>query len=193
MQALAGLQDSDTVQVHFGSVSADIPVSILKNNMTSGNSVKLTVQTPPISALSEAESQQSPIETFDINLENMSTGELIHQLGGTVSITVNLTDDMVQQIQQAGKVKFYYFNPSTNNVEDMNATFNLNAKTVTFTTTHFSTYLIAKAKTSTAAGAQHGSSALIVFAGLAALVFCIGCISFVVIRKKMFLFKGAKK
>jgi hypothetical protein len=182
-QTVAGLQSTDTIQVNFGNVSAKIPVSILKNNMVNGNSIKLTVNTPPKSAMSQAEIDQSAIETFNIDLENTSTGELIHQLGGSVSITVKLTDDLVQQIRQAGNVKFYYFNPSTNGVEDMNATFSLSTKTVTFSTVHFSTYLIAKAKD--AQNGSHGGNPVpTLLVSFAAVIFCAACVTALVLYRK---------
>lgn len=143
---LNGLSDTDNVKLSAGGASMNIPAQYL-NGMFTGAS----------GAVLRFEAKESPTDTknavfqllgddgelagaFDLDLT--LGAQSITDLGGRVKITLSLTDGQVAALQSADSMKLFYYNPSTGELTDMNAAFDLTARTVTFYTDHFSTYAI---------------------------------------------------
>ena len=85
------------------------------------------------------------VGTLNIDLtryDEDGTFQAVHQLGGTVRVTVNLTDEQIAAITDVTKAVLYYYDPETESLELVTSTFDLENKTVTFDTNHFSTFLI---------------------------------------------------
>jgi uncharacterized protein YjdB len=83
-----------------------------------------------------------------------STGtEAVHNLSGAVKVTIALTEAQIAAIKASSNPHIYYYDADTGAFTDMNATFDMTAGTATFTTNHFSTYVIA---TTTAAASTIG-------------------------------------
>jgi hypothetical protein len=141
------------VTVALGSVTVTAPSSVFNSALgSSGTSTLSLAQTSTSTATQTAVNAAAaskgiiPVSTLDIDLTNVSSsGALVpvHQLNGNITVTIALTDAQIAKITDASKARLYYFDPDTNALTDMNATFDLTAKTVTFTTNHFSTYVIA--------------------------------------------------
>lgn len=149
------------VTVALGSVTVTAPSSVFNSALgSSGTSTLSLAQTSTSTATqtavnaAEASSGITPISTLDIDLTNVSSsGALVpvHQLSGNITVTIALTDAQIAKIIDVSRARLFYFDPDTNTLTDMNATFDLTAKTVSFTTNHFSTYVIANTtSTSTA-------------------------------------------
>lgn len=161
----------------LGSIKIEIPASILKAAGPAGT-LKLSADktstdvAAKIAALAPA---NSVVRKFDLNLTGASGA--IHELGQPVTVTVTLSADEIAQLKKITPV-LYYYDSSTNKLVDMGAKFDLNQGTVTFTTTHFSTYLIAG--TTTQANPHTGSST----AGNSPLVIC-GCLAMLILATSL--------
>ncbi len=137
--------------------------SILGSDTTS--TLKLTQEAPPAATQAQltvvAESSGvTPVASLNIDLAKVSssgTSEAVHNLNGSISVTVKLTDEQLAAITDASKAKLLYYNPDTGALQDMGATFDLAAKTVTFSTNHFSTYLIATASAAANVGVTYNA------------------------------------
>lgn len=86
------------------------------------------------------------VSAFNLNLTG-SGNNSIHQLGQSVTVTVQLTGEQISALKGTTPA-LYYYDPSTGSLVDMHATFDLSKGTVTFTTSHFSTYVIGQAVSS---------------------------------------------
>lgn len=143
---LSGLSGTDNVGLSIGGVTLSIPVRYL-NQIFAGNS----------GAAMQFKANETPEDTkaavfrlltgdnevtgaVDLNLT--LDGQNITALGGRVKISISLTDKQAKSLRNADSRKLCYFNPDNNTLTDMNATFDLTAKTVTFYTDHLSTYAI---------------------------------------------------
>jgi uncharacterized repeat protein (TIGR02543 family)/LPXTG-motif cell wall-anchored protein len=142
---------SGNLGISVGDTTLNIPAAIITGLTSDDTSSTLQLTEKPadtakLNALSELlPSQNSIVTTIDFSLvKTYSDGTTIpiHQLGGKIKITLALTDEQLSKITDASKAKLYYFNTDTNALEMVDATFDLNNKTVTFYTDHFSIYII---------------------------------------------------
>ena len=151
--------DGSDVTVKLGTVTINDSSSVLSSLLGSDPdaSIKLTeipassaTQAAAKSAAAKINTDNSIVSAFDIDLYKVlsdnSTTQL-HQLGGNITVTLNLTDAQKAQITDPSTAKLYYYNLDTGALEDMHATFDMTAGTVTFTTNHFSTFVLAQVNT----------------------------------------------
>ncbi len=144
---LSGISDpTQNVRIVTGGASLNIPAQYL-NRMFADNS-GATLQFKANESPSNTKTAVLQILTdndeltgaFDLNL-TLGT-QSISDLGGRIKITFSLTDAQVTALQSADSRKLCYYNPATGALTNMNATFDLTAKTVTFYTDHLSTYVL---------------------------------------------------
>jgi hypothetical protein len=181
---LADLKPDDTVMVDLGGCSVEFPVSVLNDNMNNGT-LTLTQASSPTTTLDKivalVSSNGVVLTSFDLNLSGSSGSQSIHELGNTVKVTVKLTPNQLTQINGDKNARLFYYDPSTNSLKDMNASFNFSKGTVTFYTDHFSTYVIKTAK-SASAGLSVWLLVLIIF--IALVVVCAVVVLILWLRKK---------
>lgn len=148
-----------TVVASLGSVQVSAPANVLYNALGGNTSATLQIsQSVSPTATQQAAFQvvttggASPIASLDIDLNAVSstgTATAVHQLSGSVTVTVTLTAAQLAQITNASTAHLYYYDPSTGALTDMNATFDAKAGTMTFTTSHFSTFVIVQGSVAT--------------------------------------------
>jgi hypothetical protein len=100
--------------------------------------------------------ERSPIFIFDANFNKYypdDTSEAIHHLNGNVTVTIHLTDEQITQITDPSLAQILFYDSETDTFTNMNASFDIKNKTATFTTDHFSTYVLA-----VSAGATTGNT-----------------------------------
>lgn len=145
------------MNVSLGAVSINAPASVLAGIIGSDTTSTLKITQLPSPQATEnlataaAGKTNSVIGAFDINLTKVAadgSSTVIHQLGGSLTVTLKLTDEQKAKITDPATAKLYHFNPDTNTLDDMHAVFDMTAGTVTFTTDHFSTFVIAQQATS---------------------------------------------
>ncbi len=128
-----------------------IPVSVLQSHIGDGvNSLQVLIE--KISSEDEAGAEEALpenttiLQDFDVKLIKVfdADTEEVHDLNGKVKVVIELTDAQAAEISE-GTPGLYYYNPSANELENMNADFEGN--TVTFYTEHFSAYVVAVTKT----------------------------------------------
>lgn len=150
---IAGISVTRNIGLNFSDVNIVFPVQYLNNYFAgdaSGtgslqlqkNEASAGTRQSIISIMADTDTLVSAIEL------NLKIGDQsITDLGGSVKITISLTDEQVAALASAGSKKLCHYNPDTGALEDMGATFDLTNKTVTFYTDHFSTYAIISAPT----------------------------------------------
>jgi hypothetical protein len=154
----------------------------LNDALGSGKSIALSQQVTPsatqaLVTVAASANGVTPILSLNINLTRLNadgTNTAVHQLSGNVQVVISLTDAQVAAITDVSNAKVFYYDSDSGSLTDMGATFDLTAKTVTFTTKHFSTYVIAQT-TATANPKTSGNSAPILSlallgAGAAAII-----------------------
>lgn len=133
------------VKFVLGRVTLNIPSSVLQTAEASNGALSISqgpTSSSTFSSIQVIAGNENVVDVFDLNL--IGTNGNIHQLGQAVTVTIQLTLDQIAKLQGAVP-EIYYYNPTTNTLENLNAAFDLVKGTATFTTTHFSTYVIAKA------------------------------------------------
>lgn len=134
------------VTASLGNVNIAFPGNVLKSLVSDGT---LTLSQQPLSAsqlsaINSALPQNNAIVcSFNLNLAD-ANGAQIHSLGGKITVTMKLTDDELAKITDAGTAILYYYDTNTGKLVKMDATFDLKDKTVTFTTDHLSTFVVAQ-------------------------------------------------
>jgi hypothetical protein len=163
----ASTSSYNNVIVNVGSVSVTAPASLFSGAIGSDNSSWLvlsqnttatTTQTQIVAATQS--SGVTPVSTLDVDLTRYysnGTSEAVHQLSDTATVTINLTAAQTAQIGNSQNAQLLYYDPKTGSLTDMNAVFDLTKGTATFTTGHFSTFVIA---TSSAVKPASGSITL---------------------------------
>lgn len=135
-----------TVTANLGNVSVSFPEKILES-LENGKTLTISQQPLSDSLLKEVNSSlptgNSLVCSFNLNLTE-SDGTQIHKLGGKITVTLKLTDDELAKITDASTAILYYYDSSSGKFIKMDATFDLKNKTVTFTTDHLSTFVIAQ-------------------------------------------------
>lgn len=147
--------DTSTVNnavVNLGNVSVTIPSSVASSALGDGTGLTLSQGFAPETTQAEAQDAAAKgngtaVAVISIDLtRTTSTGtEAVHQLSGAVTVTITLTPEQIATIRSSSNPHIYYYDPVTGALTDMNATFDLTAGTATFTTTHFSNYVLATA------------------------------------------------
>lgn len=131
-------------QITVGNVSASFQTASLLNNLGHGaltfTNAKTSAETQAAIATASAADSEI-VSTFDLNL-TAADGTAIHNLGNPAAVTVQLTDDQAAQLKKQGTPKLFYYDPDTKSLVDLNAAFDLDKKTVSFSTTHFSSFVI---------------------------------------------------
>lgn len=143
---LSGLSGTDNVGLSAGGANMNIPAQYLTRMFAGNPGATLRFQANE----SPSDTQNAVFQVLGDNGElagafdlNLTIGaQSVTELGGRVRITLTLTDAQVAALQNADSKKLFYFNPNTNTLTDMSATFDLTAKTATFYTTHLSTYAL---------------------------------------------------
>lgn len=141
-----------SVTVTLGAITVKDTGSVLSNliGSNSGSTLRFTQASSSVSSEQTAlAGSNSIVSAFDIDLFSVSSSGAstqLHQLGGNITITLTLTDAQKAQITDPSTAKLYYYNPDTKALEDMNATFDMTAGTVTFTTNHLSTFVLEQGK-----------------------------------------------
>jgi polygalacturonase/pectin methylesterase-like acyl-CoA thioesterase len=136
----------ETVAFKVGNVTVSIPYSYVINELGDASDASLALslnsatQAEQQSITKLASSSDIVLGTFDLSLQNTSTSTNITRFDGLIKVIINLTDDQANAIKDMGNAHIYYL--SDGSLVDMSATFDLAAKTATFYTNHFSTYLL---------------------------------------------------
>ncbi len=154
---------NQNIGLNLGDVSVNIPLQYL-DALFSSHPGQLnmhkqeTTADTKTKALQIIGSSNTLIGSLDLNLTMGSTP--VSDLGGRIKITINLTDAQVEALLDTDQSsrKLYYYNPEPapdGSIEDMNADFDLTAKTVSFYTDHLSTYVLV-GTTSTIPGGDGG-------------------------------------
>lgn len=135
----------DTVTANLGNVNVAFPKNILESLLKS-KTLTLSQQQLSDTQIQEVNSSlpsgNAIAYSFNLNLTS-EDGTQIHELGGKIMVTFKLTDDQLAKITDACKAILYYYDPSIKKLVKMDATFDLKDKTVTFTTDHLSTFVVA--------------------------------------------------
>lgn len=162
---IENLSNEDSVKISLGELSFEITVQMLKDFIGDNENATLEILKSSISdtkskdVLKLVESGKV-IETFNIELRNISSnGEitLIHELGKKIKLSLNLSEDKIKNITDINNAKLYYYDEQAGKLVDMNAVFDISAKTVTFETDHFSIYTIVQNENKTDDGNTGGS------------------------------------
>ncbi len=143
---------SGGVTITFGGLTVKDTDSVLSRLIASnpGSSLRLT-EAPTAYGLeiNSLAGSNGIISAFDINLFSVSSSGVstqLHELGGNITITLTLTAAQKAQITDPSTAKLYFYDPETKSLVDMHATFNMTAGTVTFTTSHLSTFVLKQGK-----------------------------------------------
>lgn len=142
-----------TVTVNIGNVSVTGTSAQFGSLLTSNSdwlklwqaSTATATQTAANTAVTSAVKGGTVLDILDVNLtlyHSDGSSEQLHQISNNLAVTIKLTAEQLAKITDASTAKLYYFDPSTNQLKDMDATFDLKAGTATFNTDHFSTFLI---------------------------------------------------
>jgi uncharacterized repeat protein (TIGR02543 family) len=139
--------------VKIGNITVTAPASVLNNALGDGTGLTLSQNVAASSTQTAAQAAAekvngTAITVIDIKLSRATaTGtEAVHSLSGAVTVTISLTDKQLAVIAADSNAHIYYYDTDTGALTDMNATFDMTAKTAVFTTTHFSTYVISTTK-----------------------------------------------
>lgn len=140
-----GSLTGNTIIANLGNVNVTFPENILES-LLNGKTLTLWQQPLLDSQIQEVNSSlpsgNAIACSFNLNLTG-ADGTQIHELGGKIKVTFKLTDDQLAKITNASTAVLYYYNPSNRKLVKMDAGFDLKEKTVTFTTDHLSTFLVA--------------------------------------------------
>ncbi|MEG6567360.1 S-layer homology domain-containing protein [Thermoanaerobacterium saccharolyticum] len=142
---IVNLSATGNYALNLGNVSINMPISNLLNNLDHG---VLTVSNDKTSsntllAINSVMTANSKVVgAFDLNL-SAADGANIHEFDTAANVTLHLTSDMIASLSGNGTPKLFYYDPAKKELVDMNAVFDLTNGTATFSTTHFSTYVIA--------------------------------------------------
>lgn len=161
------------VGVNLGNVSITLPTSVLTGLFKFGGycTVRLSQQSTSLSTdqLSKLPAGDTPISYDEFNLDGSFTdgsSAPIHQLGGNVQVALHLTPTQAAQIQNSSDdIVVLYYNPETGSFTDMGAAFDFRTQIVTFSTNHFSKFVICKRSSgslspvSTSSGSSFSASA----------------------------------
>ena len=127
-----------------------MPSSVANDALGTGTALSISQTTATSEAVSAAQTAAQKaggiaVAVFEIDLSRTtSTGtEAVHNLSVAVTVTISLTDAQIAVIKASANPCIYYYDPNTGMLTNMNATFDLVKGTATFTTTHFSNYLLA--------------------------------------------------
>lgn len=144
---LDDLNPKDTVKVVMGQFTMEISVEDLQNLIGTEEGTELSLTTGSSDANAKNQiiglSDGNLLYAFDLNLNKHygdGSWESMHNLGQKIKITINMTQEQADQISNGAKLM--YFDSENNKLVDMNAMFDLDNKTITFYTDHFSSYAI---------------------------------------------------
>ncbi|ADY55784.1 cell wall binding repeat 2-containing protein [Syntrophobotulus glycolicus DSM 8271] len=143
---------TQNIGLNFGDASITIPLQYLDSYLAGDPSGTGSLQLQKSEA-AENEKQgvisiltgnDTLVGAIELNLSLISgaNAQPVTDLGGRIKVTLSLTEAQVAQLDAADSMKLCYYNPATGLLENMGATFDLEKKTVTFYTDHFSTYAI---------------------------------------------------
>jgi hypothetical protein len=139
------------VIVNVGNVTVTAPSSVFSGMLQDSDSWLVLSQQPPAPptqtqvATAAAASGVTPVTTLDVDLTRYfsnGTSEPVHQLGSSAQVTIKLTAAQIAQISDPSQAQLLYYDPTSGKFSNMNAIFDLAAGTATFTTNHFSTFVI---------------------------------------------------
>ena len=136
--------------VTIGDAVISLPVGALSDAIGDGAGLTLTQSELSASTLNAAKETAEmadgvALAVINIKLNRIMTSctQEIHNLSDEVTVTITLSDKQTAQIFAGKQAYIYYFDPATGTLSDMKAVFDLTAKTATFRTKHFSSYVLA--------------------------------------------------
>jgi Listeria/Bacterioides repeat len=145
--------DASTVNnaiVDIGNVTVTIPTAVANNALGNGTGLTLSQSAAPQAtqaaaqdAAAKGNSTAVAVISIDLTRTTQTGTEAVHNLSGAVTVTITLTPEQIAAIKASGNPRIYYYDPTTGALTDMSATFDLSKGTATFTTTHFSDYVLA--------------------------------------------------
>lgn len=137
---------ASTVSVALGNITVSFPDTML-NTLTKNGAVQLNhsplSQTVLTGIGGQLGSGTVVVDSFGFGLTD-TDGKPMNSLGGTVPVTVKLTDDLLAQLSGAKNTRLYSYDPDTGKLENTNAVFDLQKKTATFSANHFGSYVIVR-------------------------------------------------
>jgi heme-binding NEAT domain protein len=146
------IDQSQNIRLNLGDVFINFPVRYLNNLLAGDTSGAGSLQLQKNETSGDTQQNifgimaggDTLVGAIDLNLQLVSgeNSQPVTELGGRVKITISLTDEQAAKLDAAGTMRLCYYNPAAGALEDMGAVFDLTAKTVTFYTDHFSTYVI---------------------------------------------------
>ncbi len=154
-----------SVSAVLGNVTVTVPASVLNDALGGGSSLSL-IQSAPSDAtqkqfqVAAGDTGLAALAAWDIDLTRSAgdgTSAPVHDLNGNATVSIRLTAEQLIQLKAVSDLKLCYYDPSAGTLSDMGAVFDLAAGTVTFTTKHFSTYVITSAAQNTPIGVLYAS------------------------------------
>ena len=130
--------------MNLGPVSVDYPTADLLANLgdgtlTAGND---TVPSATLTAIGKlAASGSTTADAFRLSLD-AADGTTVTSLGTPAPVTVNLTPAQATTLSGTGTPALFYYDPSTNSLTPVSATFDLANATVTYSAATLGTYAI---------------------------------------------------
>jgi len=150
--------NADTIKDGTGALmvqstnsTVNLPISTIDFTDVPANSqvVLAQSQSADTTVLSKVQKAVNKVFSFDLKITDTNGGEIkaIHNFkSGKATITVKLSADDIKNLDTA-KMTMYYYNESTGKFEVIGGSFNKDAMTFTFETSHFSKYILAEAST----------------------------------------------
>ncbi len=142
---MALLKSGSVIEVKGSTFTAEIPydsiIGLFDNN-TSLTISEGAASNDETTAFKKLEPQSRNIAgSYSFDLKKADGSFVEFPSNASIKVTLKLTDQQVAAIKSGSDPEVYFYDPSGKLV-DMNAVFNLETKTVSFTTNHFSTYFI---------------------------------------------------
>jgi len=150
--------NADTIKDGTGALlvqstnsTVNLPISTIDFTDVPANSqvVLAQSQSADTAVLGKVQKAVNKVFSFDLKITDTNGGEIkaIHNFkSGKATITVKLSADDIKNLDTT-KMTMYYYNESTGKFELIGGSFNKDAMTFTFETSHFSKYILAEAST----------------------------------------------
>ncbi|SNS77078.1 Iron Transport-associated domain-containing protein [Anaerovirgula multivorans] len=159
-ETVKDVDEFDNMAVKIVNATINIPVKIFKQYLNDEtkhiNIIKTVIREDYDASVRKLiAGNDTLIEAFDLSMQLVSsTGETenISELGEKIRVMIHLTDEQVSNISKTVKNTLYYYNPNTDQLEDMKAIFDVDNKRVIFYTDHLSTFVVVSTRDTTGGG-----------------------------------------